>query len=461
MIPFWDEFSDRGDLTALVDANSGVSLSYRMLADKLVDISSSLDCSTKRLILLPLSNRIDDVVFYLGALASQHAVAMYDPQIDDSERQKFVDSFQPDLVIEQEELANQDRFFMHNLRQRIGRMEGGNVRERIHAELKLLLSTSGSTGYRKFVRLSKTNISSNASQIVSALKIGVCDRAITNLPLTYVYGLSVLHSHLSAGACVIVGEYSLFDSRLWKLSAEYGITNFYGVPWTFQNLRSLISGERRLFPATLRSLSVAGGKLDSETAAWLRSAFGSTEIYFMYGQTEAAGRIAVLPSELTHIKVGSAGLPVPGGKILITANGEVRYTGPNVMLGYASSAHDLMLGDQLHGLLETGDTGYLDDQGFLFLTGRCSRIAKLFGLRFDLDEVQDCFRDITPVVVQKRAEEEKFVITFADDNITIIEGRVRELCSRWHLPKAAWELRRVDALKRLPSGKLALMQIEE
>ena len=461
MIPFWAQFANRADLPALVDASTGVAVSYRELATKLEKISTCLDCSTKKLIFLPLANSLDNVVFYLGALASRHAVAIYDPQIGRSERKHFAASFGPDLIIEEEEFASQADSILLNLSQRIRSAAERNADRKIHANLKLLLSTSGSTGYRKFVRLSGNNITSNALQIVTALKIRARDRTLTTLPLTYVYGLSVLHSHLCAGACVVVGQYSVLDKELWRISAKYDITSFYGVPWTFQTIRPLISSGQKLFPPSLRSLCVAGGRSDPDTSAWLNSAFGSTEIYFMYGQTEAAGRIAVLPPQFSRVKAGSVGLPVLGGKIEIDANGEVRSRGPTVMLGYASSSRDLILDDQLKGLLKTGDLGYLDNEGFLYLTGRCSRIVKLFGLRFDLDEVQAHFDDITQVVVQKKATEEKLIISFATDSVATIEARMYELCSRWHLPKAAWELRKMDALKRLPSGKLSLTQYEE
>src|SRR5208283_5186684 len=118
--------------------------------------------------------------------------------------------------------------------------------------------------------------------------------------------------------------------------------------------------------------------------------------FTMYGQTEATARIAILPAGEFERKKGSAGCAIPGGRLSIErqdgtmaeigGEGEIIYRGPNVMMGYAERPEDLALGDDLRGVLPTGDLGYLDDEGYLFVTGRNKRIGKLFGLRVNLDE---------------------------------------------------------------------------
>ena len=128
--------------------------------------------------------------------------------------------------------------------------------------------------------------------------------------------------------------------------------------------------------------------------------------FVMYGQTEATARIAYVPPDRLSEKLGSAGIAIPGGRLSIEpagagtmdgpVTGEVVYEGPNVMLGYATGSGDLALGDELGGVLRTGDIGYLDEDGFLFLVGRSKRIAKVFGLRINLDEVEAAMREHGP-----------------------------------------------------------------
>ena len=108
----------------------------------------------------------------------------------------------------------------------------------------------------------------------------------------------------------------------------------------------------------------------------------------MYGQTEATARISWVPPDRLDEKLGSIGVPIPGGR-LAADGGELVYSGPNVMLGYAQRRDDLALGDVLRGTLRTGDLGHEDGDGFFWVTGRSKRILKLFGHRLNLDEVEE------------------------------------------------------------------------
>lgn len=119
----------------------------------------------------------------------------------------------------------------------------------------------------------------------------------------------------------------------------------------------------------------------------------------MYGQTEATARMAVLPPERLADKLGSAGLALPGGRLEADDDGEILYHGPNVMMGYADTADDLSRGDDLGGVLRTGDLGRVDPDGFLHITGRLKRMAKIFGIRVNLDDVERMLRGSGPVAV--------------------------------------------------------------
>ena len=109
----------------------------------------------------------------------------------------------------------------------------------------------------------------------------------------------------------------------------------------------------------------------------------------MYGQTEAAPRISYVPPHRLPEKIGSIGLAIPGGAVDIDpSSGELVYSGPNVMMGYALSRDDLRKPDECHGVLGSGDLGRRDEEGFVYLTGRLKRFVKLSGSRVSLDEVE-------------------------------------------------------------------------
>jgi acyl-CoA synthetase (AMP-forming)/AMP-acid ligase II len=103
--------------------------------------------------------------------------------------------------------------------------------------------------------------------------------------------------------------------------------------------------------------------------------------------------MSYVPWQRLPEKIGSIGIPIPGGEFSLaplddSAEQDLVYRGPNVMMGYAESAADLATGDVLHGVLRTGDLARVDADGFYYLTGRLSRFAKLFGRRISLDDVE-------------------------------------------------------------------------
>src|SRR5207244_9604554 len=111
----------------------------------------------------------------------------------------------------------------------------------LHADLALLLSTSGSTGSPKFVRLTKRNIEANAASICEALAIGPADRPITSLPMHYSYGLSVLNTHLLAGTSIVLTDEGMLASSFWNTFRTLACTSLAGAPYSYQILNRPVS----------------------------------------------------------------------------------------------------------------------------------------------------------------------------------------------------------------------------
>jgi len=269
----------------------------------------------------------------------------------------------------------------------------------IHKELALLLSTSGSTGSSKMVRISYNNIDNNARSIVDYLSINKNDRAITTMPMNYTFGLSIIHTHLMAGASSILSSSSVVSPDFWKTVHDYAPTSISGVPFIFETLEKL--GIRKMKIPSLRTMTQAGGRMNPETV----KKFGlyckemGINFFVMYGQTEATARMSYVPSHLVLEKASSVGIPIPGGKFSIVdgngcavqgnyANGELVYEGKNVSLGYASGFEDLVKGDENRGRLITGDIAYRDEDGFYYIVGRKKRFLKVFGHRVGMDELE-------------------------------------------------------------------------
>jgi long-chain acyl-CoA synthetase len=269
----------------------------------------------------------------------------------------------------------------------------------VHADLALLMTTSGSTGNRKFVRLSYKNLSANAASISQYLDIQPADRAITSLPMHYVFGLSVLNSHLHAGASVILTSSSVMERSFWQQFNDRGATSLSGVPYTFELLKKLRWDRMEL--ARLRVLAQAGGKLDAtlvrEFAQKCREK--TIRFYVMYGAAEATARMAYLPPPLALSHPDSIGVSIPGGEMWIEDHsgsriaapsqvGELTYRGANVSMGYASCREDLARGDERMGVLHTGDLAKRDENDLYYIVGRKNRFVKIFGNRLNLEDVE-------------------------------------------------------------------------
>jgi len=271
-----------GDRTAIVTADE--ELSYRELARRAARASRALGLS-RRLVLVAGANSVDAVVGYLGALTAGHAVLLAPD--DDAVIASLTVAYDPDVV------CRPVRGRWRHTERRIGSAH------ELHPDLALLLSTSGSTGSPKLVRLSYENLRANAESIATYLGIRETDRAATTLPMHYCYGLSVLHSHLVRGAGIILTGLSVADPCFWELFRRARGTSLAGVPYTFA-LLDRVGFDTMQLP-DLRYITQAGGRLAPDQVrryAELARRRG-WDFFVMYGQTEATARIAYLPPDRT------------------------------------------------------------------------------------------------------------------------------------------------------------------
>ncbi|MGW9631179.1 AMP-binding protein [Agromyces sp. NPDC055520] len=337
----------------------------------------------RRLVMIAAANEVEPVVTYLAALEGGHPVLFVDgdPAGNRQHVEALIERFDPDVIADGKHLTE--------------RREG--TRHELHSDLALLASTSGSTGSPKLVRLSRSNLESNAVAIADYLNLGEGDRAATTLPLQYCYGLSVVNSHLVSGGSIVLQSHSVVDDEFWQTFDRAEATSFAGVPYTFDLLDA--SGFAERATPTLRSITQAGGRLAPERVRRYARLGRDRGFAFvvMYGQTEATARMAYLPARLAESAAGSIGAPIPGGRFRIDAPddlgvGELVYDGPNVMLGYAERPADFASG-RVVDELRTGDLARRRDDGLYEIVGRSSRFAKVFGLRIDLDRVERLLAD--------------------------------------------------------------------
>ena len=345
------------------------------------------------------------------------------------------------------------------------------------ADLATIVYTSGTTGKPKGVMLTHGNLLANIRSIVAYLELGPRDRVAMVLPFFYVYGNSVLHTHVCAGGSVAQVGTMAFPAAVLKGLERHRCTGLCGVPSTFERLLRF-SGLAAADLSSLRYLTQAGGPMGPELTRRVRQALPGVSAYIMYGQTEASARLSYLPPEDLDRKVGSAGKAIPGvslcirdagGQALPTGEvGEIVARGDNIMQGYwrDEAATTQALGP--HGL-RTGDLAYMDDEGYLFIQGRQSEMIKTGAHRVSPLEIEEAVcRHVGVVecgvvgVPDDLLGEAIAAFVVLEPGVELERRAVLRTCNKF-LPrfKLPAHFSVVQALPRTPTGKLRRGALKE
>jgi acyl-CoA synthetase (AMP-forming)/AMP-acid ligase II len=358
----------------------------------------------KKLNIIICTNSYEFIVFYIASALSNSTSILIDSTITEINLKNVVKSYKPNYIFfpkfKKFFFRGYNNYFNYNNYNILKKTK--KINHKLNKKISYLLSTSGSMGHASFVKLSKENLHSNALSITKYLKIKKTDLTITNLKTAYSYGLSNINIHLMNGGSIVLTEKSILDKEFWELFLKYKVTNFHGVPFTYEILEKLKF--RKLFKKHLKFLTQAGGNLNLNLKKKIikLSKKNKNKFFVMYGQTEASPRMTYIEKKNMLKKENSVGEAVYGGKIYITNDvgakvktnilGNIMYKGKNVFLGYSSNYKDLNKIDNTQ-VLNTGDIGKLDNEKFLYIYGRKKRIIKLFGNRYSLDKIEQSLKD--------------------------------------------------------------------
>lgn len=346
-------------------------------------------------------------------------------------------------------------------------------------DLASLMLTSGSTGRPKAVMVTHGNIESNTKEIVRYLGLTADDRAMVVLPFHHCYGASLMHTHLMAGASLVLNNRFLFPEKVLDEIEQRQCTGFAGVPATYQILLRKTRLARRSFPS-LGWMQQAGGKLPNALIRELRRALPQARLFVMYGQTEATARMSYLPPEQLDEKLGSIGKGLPGTRLEVLGPdatpvrpgsdqvGEIVASGENVTLGYWDDPEETRRFFR-NGKLHTGDVARVDSEGFIFLVERARDFIKPMGNRVSPKEVEEVIAELpevvevavigTPHEIMGEAIA-AFVVGAGTDKLTA--DRVRDHC-RDHLPnyKIPEYVEFLPALPKTANGKVAKEELKK
>lgn len=381
--------------------------------------------AVKQLAFLYIDNSLESVRILFSFLDSVHALALLSPSLPPDFKASLEQQYRPAFIYDKSNLTR-EHYTASNLHPDLyNRQEA--VACNIAPQVKVLLSTSGTTGSPKFVKLSEENLLHNARSIASYLPISKEDVTPLNLPIYYSYGLSVLTSNAIRGGTIVCTNTDVLNRAFWKKMEDYGYTSIAGVPFVYEMLDRI--GFTKKHYSSLRYMTQAGGKLQESLVQKYASYAREHQIrfYVMYGQTEATARMSYLPPEQVGIKTGSVGIPIPGGAFDIDADSsELKYKGPNIYGGYAAGPEDLATFESPEWLA-TGDLATRDEDGYYYITGRLKRFIKLFGSRVNLDEVEALIFQHLGTMVRCVAIEDKSLLLVTDNPDIDLEEPARFL----------------------------------
>lgn len=413
---------ERGRIAAVDD--SGRSVTYGELCDFANDFAKQLP--QRSLIFILSENRIGSLLGYTAALSNKVVPLILSAATEEGLYNNLYERYQPEYLWMPVKIAEEKGLEPIFEAWNFCLVKTGNKPVAMYENLSLLLPTSGSTGSPKLVRHSYRNIEANADNVRRLFRLDGSEKAMAILPMHYTMGLSVIASHLLAGATLLLSSRSLLDKCFWDMLKE--ATSFTGVPYSYEILTKVRF--TRMDLPNLKVITQGGGKLTEamwHTLAQYAKDKGK-QFIATYGQSECTARMAYLPAEMALDKVCSIGIAEPGGQLSIVddngnetfegeAQGEMVYRGENVTLGYATCIEDLQKGDENHGIMHTGDLARRDSDGCYFIIGRLKRFLKIFGLRIGLDEVEQMIRSEYKTDCYCKGNDEKLIVLLTNPQL--------------------------------------------
>ncbi len=337
-------------------------------------------------------------------------------------------------------------------------------------ERAMVMFTSGTSGVPKAVPMTYEAIARNASNTAKRLRLTTEDRILINTPPYFTSPIIHVLTMFSAGASVVVDRGFFFGASIFNKISEYNCTGFGGVPVHFLRLRAVIAESAP--PEKLRFIMNSGEHLPVPVIEGIRAAAPGLEIYCVYGLTEVAGRLCSLEPEMLDKKPGSVGTPLEGMKITIRNEqgqefqpgnqGHVFVEGPCLMSGYLNNEDANNKSMTEYGFA-TGDLGYMDGDGYLYLMGRQDDIIKVGGEKVSIKMIEEAVHGVEfledfmvspeyddalgtiPVLLYQLKEGEKF-------KRKVLVRHLAERLPSTHMPLRFTE---VDEIPRSASGKIS------
>jgi len=398
--------------TAILLPDSGIRITYQQLRDQVAEMAdalASLGIRKGDRVATSLPNGLPSIVSFLAASVVGTAAPLNPGYREDEVSFYLEDTAAKVLLCPHDAVAARKAAQSRgvpvysiemdsNGRLRIeGAPRGKTASPPSPDDVALVLHTSGSTGRPKRVPIMHKNIAASTRNIIAHYSLSPKDVSLCVMPLFHVHGLvaSTLSTLSSGGTVVVPQKFSPLS--FWRTVRDTGATWYSAVP-TIHNLLLARAGDERPAGAEgLRFIRSCSASLPPEMMERMERVFGAP-VLEAYGMTEASHQMCSNPRPPSERKPGSVG-PGTGvrvgimddsGNLLNTGErGEVVIQGPNVVSGYENNP-EANAKSFTNGWFRTGDQGFLDQDGYLTLTGRIKELINRGGEKIgprEIDEV--------------------------------------------------------------------------
>jgi len=401
------------DRTALVQPEQNIHISYGNLKQQVEDVAAALasvGVGRGDRVGMALPNGLANVVSFLAASMAGTAAPLNPGYKEDEFRFYLEDTnakvllLPPDGIDEARKAAEGRVPIVTVEMDETGRVSLKGVTGRgtraatTVDDVALILHTSGSTGRPKRVPLTHKNLSVSARNVARSYALSATDVSLCVMPLFHVHGLvaSTLATLATGGTVVVPQKFSPLS--FWRIARDHGATWYSAVPTIHQLLLARVDkgAPRPAGAEKLRFIRSCSASLPPQVMHDLEEAFGAP-VLEAYGMTEAAHQMASNPLPPAKRLPGSVGhgtdvkisiMDAEGRHLAAGERGEVVIQGPNVVSGYENNpeANATSFTD---GWFRTGDQGFLDENGYLTLTGRLKEMINRGGEKISPREIDE------------------------------------------------------------------------
>lgn len=423
---------------------------------------------TRNVVCVLCDDRFETICFILEMLVAGQALWVLDANMDETLLGRLFDLYRPHYVWIGKDAGE---YLISKYSLQIAWTEAGYSDHQlyrtslqpylIHPNLALLLSTSGSTGSPKMVRLSYENLQDQKQRYCTHFHMGYRDKIAAILPLHHIYSLSVCIVHWLCGGCVLIINDILGSKKFKDIYIRECANNIIGVPFTFKMMsKSAFFDEQTL--ENVHFVMSGGARLAVDDQEWLVSTL-KEKFWIGYGQTETTALVIGTNFNGACDKPGTIGRPLDGVTVSLTDEQELVIHSKSVCMGYAYGFGDLCKLDENQGTIYTGDLAYIDEEGYIFLKGRKEHSVNIIGNRTNLDELETLLGENFPGLSAVCAGEDDKVAIFSENReIMSRERNIRQcLLETTHIPPGMVSCIFIEKLPYIGNGKVDYKRLKE